>query len=117
MRRPREGVEKLRHGIRISPLDSRLSYWGSILANTLFRLREFEEARKEAEIACGRDDRFANPRVVLAMILTQLGQADEASRAMEEAKRLFPDLTASHVVGLIGRRGVKILRDASLLDQ
>jgi hypothetical protein len=34
----RKGVEMLRHGMRIGPLDNRLSFWGANLAYALFRL-------------------------------------------------------------------------------
>ena len=114
-RKAREGVEKLRHGIRISPMDTRRAYWSTILANALFRLRDYEAALKEAELACRRNDRFANSRVVLAMILAHLGRTAEAAAAMTEARRIFPNLATDNVAGLIGNRGVKILRDAGLI--
>ena len=113
---PRDGVKKLRHGILISPVDARLSYWGTILANTLFRLHEYEDALKEAQTACRRNDRFANPRVVVAMILAHQGRNAEAAKSMDEAKRIFPDLSVNNITGLIGKRGVKILADANLLN-
>jgi adenylate cyclase len=115
-RRPREGVEKLRHGIQISPMDSRLAYWGAILANALFRLREYDEALKEAQAACRRNDRFANARVVVAMIQAHQGRMHKAAEAMDEARRLLPDLSARHVAGLIGNRGVAILARAGLME-
>lgn len=111
----REGVESLRHGIRISPLDTRLAYWGTILANALFRLGESKQALEEAQLACRRHDKFSNSRVVLAMILHSQDRQQEAIAAIDEAKRLTPDLSADNVKGLIGRRGAKILRDAGLL--
>ena len=115
-RHVRQGVESLRHGIRISPLDTRLAYWGTILANALFRLGETEQALEEAQLACRRHDRFSNARVVLAMILHSQQRDQEALAAIEEAKRLAPDLSASNVRGLIGRRGAKMLEDAGLLS-
>ncbi len=111
----RQGVESLRHGIRISPLDTRLAYWGTILANALFRLGETEQALEEARLACRRHDRFSNSRVVLAMILHSQNRNQEAIAAIEEARRLSPDLCADNVKGLIGQRGAKILQDAGLL--
>jgi adenylate cyclase len=114
-RKMREGVDRLQHGIAISPLDSRLAYWGTILANALFRLRRYDEALRAAKDACGRDDRFANSRVVTAMILTRIGQSKAAEDAMQEARRIFPGLGAEHVRGLIGARGVRDLEAAGLL--
>ena len=115
-RHVRQGVESLRHGIRISPLDTRLAYWGTILANALFRLGDIQSALEEAQNACRRHDKFANSRVVLAMILHTENREREAISAIEEAKRLAPDLSADTVRGLIGRRGAKLLQDAGLLD-
>ncbi len=114
-RQVRQGVESLRHGIRISPLDTRLAYWETILANALFRLGESRQALEEAQNACRRHDKFANSRVVLAMILHSENRKPEAIAAIEEAKRLSPGLCAENVRGLIGRRGAKLLQDAGLL--
>ncbi len=115
-RKVRQGVEKLKHGIRISPLDSRLAYWGTSLANALFRLGETETALEEARRACRRNDRFAYSRVVLATILAHQGRWEEAAAVMAEAKRIFPELCRENVKGLIGRRGLKVLQDAKLLN-
>jgi adenylate cyclase len=115
-RRIRQGVESLRHGISISPLDTRLAYWGTILANALFRIGETEQALDEAQLACRRHDKFSNSRVVLAMILHSENREQEALAAIEEAKRLSPDLCADNVRGLIGRRGAKSLQEAGLLS-
>ena len=114
-RKVRQGVESLRHGIRISPLDTRLAYWGTILANALFRLGETQQALEEAQNACRRHDKFANSRVVLAMILHSENREQEAIAAIKEAKRLAPDLRLDSVRGLIGRRGANLLQEAGLL--
>lgn len=115
-RKPRQGIEKLRHGIRISPLDTRLAYWGTILANTLFRLGRTEQALEEAQLACRRHDRFANSRVVLALILLDQNRNQEASDAIEEAKRLAPDLCADNIRGLVGKRAAGLLQAAGMID-
>ena len=111
----RRGVENLQRGMRISPKDNRLAYWGTILAYTLFRLRRVDEALTEAQLACRRDDKLYISRVVLAIILSQLGRAGEAKQAIVEARRIRPELSVEEVRPLVGRRGVMILRDAELL--
>lgn len=111
----RPGVEMLRHGMRISPLDNRLAFWGTNLAFALFRLRNFDEAEDVARQACRRDDKNYMGQIVLAMILADRGRLREARRAAEEAHRLRPDLSAANVRTLIGRRGVQILAKADLL--
>ncbi len=55
-------------------------------------------------------------RVVLALILLQKDRRHEAQAAMRDALRLRPELTCEDVLTLVGRRGVKMLRDTNLLD-
>jgi adenylate cyclase len=112
----RKGIEMLQHGMRISPVDQSLAYWGTNLAYALFRLKRVEEALHEAELACRRDDKLYMARVVLAMILAHLGRSAEAEHAIAEARRVRPDLIAEQVRSLVGRRGIQILRDAQLLE-
>ncbi len=113
-----DSVEKLKYGIRISPLDGRLAFWGTILAFALFQTGKPDEAVEEARRACRRDDRLPWPRILLAMILTSQGLRDAAEDAMADARRIYPKLRAEkiqHMV-VVGRDGVKILREAGLLD-
>ena len=111
-----DGVEKLKYGIRISPLDGRLAFWGTILALALFKAGKLDEAAEEARRACRRDDKLPTPRVVLAIILTSQGLRDAAEDAMADARRIHPKLKAKTIQSVVGRGGVKILRDAGLLD-
>ena len=74
-----------------------------------------DEALTEAQLACRRDDKLYISRVVLAIILSQLGRAGEAKQAIAEARRIRPELSVEEVRPLVGRRGVMILRDAELL--
>jgi adenylate cyclase len=112
----RTGIQHLRHGMRISPLDNRASYWGTNLAYALFRLGDLEAAETEARLACRRDDRLYMARVVLGLIFARQGNLTDASAAIREAVRLRPDLCAEDMRGLVGRRGVEILRSAGLLS-
>jgi adenylate cyclase len=114
--RASDGVEKLKYGIRISPLDDRLSFWGTILAFALFRAGKPDEAIEEARRACRRDDKLLMPRVTLAMIFASQGLREEAEGAMVDAKRIHPVIKAEEIQPVIGRGGVKILREAGLLD-
>jgi adenylate cyclase len=111
----RKGVDMLQHGMRISPLDNRLAYWGTILANALFRLRRVEQAEREARLACKRDDRLYMAKVVLAIILAEQGRVKEAKREIAEALRVRPMLSAQDVRSLVGRHGLQILEKNSLL--
>jgi adenylate cyclase len=111
-----DGVEKLKYGIRISPLDGRLAFWGTILAFALFQAGKPDEAAEEARRACRRDDKLPWPRILLAIILTSQGLRDAAEDAMADARRIYPKLRAEKIQPMVGRDGVKILREAGLLD-
>ena len=50
----------------ISPLNKWLSLWGSLLSLCLMAADDIDQAGREAELACQRDDRLYLPRVVLA---------------------------------------------------
>jgi len=113
--RAKEGVQNLKHGISISPIDQRLAYWETVLAYAVFRLGRPGEAIEIARRACRRDDQFQISRVVLAVVLAAAGNVKEAETAIAEALRIYPDLKAEDMRGLIGRRGIKILGDAELL--
>ncbi|WP_111415454.1 winged helix-turn-helix domain-containing protein [Billgrantia lactosivorans] len=102
--RPGDAVVHLRHGIRISPLDSRLSIWGAVLAMSHLVLGDHAAAREQAELACQRDDRCYMPRIVLAAIHRLDGRHDLARQALDDAYRIKPDLTAEQVAALVGQK-------------
>jgi adenylate cyclase len=97
------GLEKLRHGMLLSPRDYRLGFWGSFYALALARGRRLTEAREEARIACRRDPRFYLARVVLAFIAASVGEREEAISALREARRLRPRLSIEEIQLLVGR--------------
>ena len=104
-------IEHLSHGIAISPMDKRLSVWGSVLAIAHLFTGEFEDAQKSAEYACSQDFKTYMPRVVLAAVYMAQDRADRARLAVEEASKLFPDLNPNHIFYLIGKRhGLKLTR-------
>ncbi len=105
-----EAAEKLGHGIRISPRDQRLAVWGGLLAVALGRQGRLEEAIEQARLACRRDDKLHNPRVILAMLLMEAERPDEAVAARAEAFRIRPDLSVREMLGLVGRKGAKIVQ-------
>ena len=111
-----DSVEKLKYGIRISPLDGRLAFWGTILALALFQVGKPDEAAEEARRACRRDDKLPWPRILLAIIFASQGLRDAAVDAMADARRIYPRLRAEKIQPMIGSHGVKILQEAGLLD-
>jgi len=99
-----EGLEKLQHGMRLSPRDHRLGFWGTFYALALARHRQITEAHEEIRAACRRDPQFYVARVVLAVIAAALGRKEEAVAALNEARRLRPRLSRNEIEFLVGRR-------------
>lgn len=97
-----EAIAHLHHGIRISPLDSRLSIWGAVLAMALIMAEDIDGARHQAELACQRDDRGYMPRVVLGAVHHLCGDAERGRKALDDAYRIYPGLSARQVCALIG---------------
>jgi adenylate cyclase len=98
------GLEKLQHGMRLSPRDHRLGFWGTFYALALARNRQITEAHEEIRAACRRDPRFYVARVVLAVIAAGLGRKEEAVAALNEARHLRPRLSLNEIEFLVGRR-------------
>jgi len=102
-RRVEEAVQHLTHGINISPLDSRLSIWGAMLALGLMQSKDLEGALRQGELACQRDHRSYLPRVVVAGIHLLRDKPELALQALNDAYRIKPDLETAQVLPLLGR--------------
>lgn len=107
LRRLDAGIESLRRGLRISPTDYRRSAWQTALAGGLARLKAYEQALEVVQAACRSDVNFYPPRIVLAGLLSKLGRDGEAARALAEAKRLRPQLSAQEVRIWVGGRSLE----------
>jgi adenylate cyclase len=99
-----KGLEKLQYGMRLSPRDHRLGFWGTFYALALARHRQITEAHEEVRAACRRDPQFYFARVVLALTAAALGRKEEAVAALNEARRLRPRLSLNEIEFLLGRR-------------
>lgn len=111
IQRVEEGVRHLIQGITISPLDSRLSIWGAMLALGLMQSRDLEGALRQGELASQRDHRSHIPRVVVAGIHLLRHEPELARHAMNDALRIKPDLAPAHVFCLVGRElGASLLK-------
>jgi adenylate cyclase len=108
---PELAIERLEHGLRISPRDNRLGVWGSIYALALGFVDRLEEGIEQARLACRRDDRLHNPRVVLAALLIANGRLEEAASALGEARRIRPELSIPEARGIVGGRYAKTLQE------
>lgn len=100
---PEAGTEMMRHGMRISPRDRRLGFWGWALSHFLQRAGRSEEALQEARASAGRDAKLHLPRIVEAAALQMLGRSTDAAQALAAARRLRPGLTLGEVERTHGR--------------
>ena len=105
-----KAIEYLSHGIKISPLDSRLSVWGALLSLAYMFGGDLENAEKQAEAACERNDNTYLPRVVLAVVQAQGSDINNARATHKEAYRIKPDLSIDEIDGIVGKK----LRDVFL---
>jgi adenylate cyclase len=103
------GIVRMRHGIRLSPRDRRLAFWGWALGGFLLRASRPEEALEEARIAARRDPRLYLPPILEAVAQAALGRTELARGALMSAKRLRPQLTQQEIERSHGRRAAKIL--------
>ena len=110
-----KGIEHLRLGIRLSPLDERAAFWGTLLARALFRTGDTEEAVIEAKRACQNSENVAAARIILAVIELVRGNNESAKYAFDEAKRIDPSVAERTIKPLVGQRGIQTLRQAGFL--
>lgn len=99
-----EGIERLRAGMRISPRDRRLGFWGWLLACFLLRANRLDEALAEARLSSRADPRFHLPHVLQAAILDGLGETGEAVAALAAARQCRDRLSLDEVTLTHGRR-------------
>jgi DNA-binding winged helix-turn-helix (wHTH) protein/Flp pilus assembly protein TadD len=98
-----EAIRHLTHGINISPLDSRLSVWGALLALALMQSNDLENALLQGELACQRDHRNYIPRIVVAGIRLMRDERELARKALNDAYRIKPDLLPAQIFPLLGQ--------------
>ena len=108
-RQPERAIATLEHGLRISPRDNRLAVWMGIYALALGFVGRLDEAIEQARVACRRDDKLHNPRVVLAALLVTGNRHEEAVAALAEARRIRSRLSLREVRGIVGGRYAKAL--------
>ncbi len=99
-----EGIEKMRFGMKISPRDRRLGFWGWALGAYLLRAERLDEALAEARTASQRDPKFHFTRVLEAAVLDHKGHSVDASASLALARQLCPTLTLNEIARIHGRR-------------
>ena len=106
-----EGVARMRHGIRLSPRDRKLGFWGWALGLFLMRAGRPLEAYEEVRLASRRDPRLFLLPVLESTVHSALGRSDLAKTSLTSARRLRPELTLSQIEISHGRRAARILAD------
>lgn len=104
-----EGIDRIRRAMRLSPRDRRLGFWGWVLATSLLGSGRANEALDEARAAARRDPKFHLIRVVEALALLRLDQAEAAATALATARKLHPALTLDEIGRAQGRRAREAL--------
>ncbi len=97
------GIETLRYGMKISPRDRRLGFWGWALGTFLLRADRLDEALSEARASSRRDPQFPLPRVLEAAILDRQGQTEEARAALARARQTSSILSQNIIALTHGR--------------
>jgi tetratricopeptide (TPR) repeat protein len=93
----------MQFGMRSSPKDFRLTFWGMILAHAYAQAGRIEDALAEASAASRRDGRLYGARVVAAWMLAKLNRKDEARAALSEARRIRPALNLDEIKRFFGK--------------
>jgi TolB-like protein/Flp pilus assembly protein TadD len=111
-----EGIEHMRLGIKISPRDRRLGFWGWVLGGYLLRSNRAEEALEEARIAARRDPNLHLPLILEAAAQATLGRTALARAALVSARRIRPKLSRQEIEISHGRRAAKVVAGVWDLD-
>lgn len=89
-----DGPTAVRHaeqGVRLSPLDARLSWHEGVLAQAHYVDGDYEQALERARSAVERNESIRFNIGTLIATLAALGRADEASEAAQHLLRIQPD--------------------------
>ena len=105
------GIAYMRQGIKLSPRDRRLAFWGWALGVYLMRAKRPAEALEEARLAARRDPRLFLPPILETLAHAALGQTDAARSSLIAARRLRPELTLREIEISHGRRAMAALAD------
>ncbi len=102
-------IDLMRLGIKISPRDRRLGFWGSSLAHSLMQASRENEAVEEARIAARRDPQLHLPLLVEAVAQVRLGRTELARAALASARRVRPQLSLREIEISYGRAAGRIV--------
>ncbi len=98
-----EAVRHLTHGIHISPLDSRLSVWGALLALAFMQSKILRTPCCKANWPVSVITVSYIPRIVVAGIRLMRNERELARKALNDAYRIKPDLVPAQIFPLLGQ--------------
>jgi adenylate cyclase len=98
------GIARMQHGMRISPRDRGLGFWGWAVGAFELRAGRIDEALQEARASAGRDPKLFLSRILEAACLVALSREAEAGRALAAARKLRPQLTLTEIAVSHGKR-------------
>lgn len=99
-----DGIDLMRLGMRISPRDRRLAFWGWAMGAYMLHGERVVEALAEAHSAQERDPRFYLARILEAGTLVRLGRLSEVHAPLRRARQLRLGLTLDEVRRTHGQR-------------
>ena len=97
-------VQLLEEGIDLSPADSRLPVWRSVLSMAYLASGQLSAAREMAFRACQDDDRLYMSRLALTAISLAQKDSGAAIVALRQCLRIKPDLHEEEVRRFVGEK-------------
>ncbi|MDM0108121.1 tetratricopeptide repeat protein [Variovorax sp. J22R24] len=104
MGRSDDSLERMSYGMRISPRDRRLGFWGWALGCRLMKAQRLEEALEETLASARRDPRLHLSRILEAALLLEMGRESEARIAVATARFIRSRLSLQEVAHTHGPR-------------
>ena len=92
-----------------------MAMWATILTLGIGHTGDMERANEWARLAYKSDSRFFPGLVVLAWVQAKRGQLEHAQTSLDEAARLYPELSAGYVSHFLGKRIAGQMQQAGLV--
>lgn len=108
------GVRDLEHAIKLSPENAGSALWKATLSIGHMVLGDQAAALELAQQACIDDPKYYPGFVAKALVLVQQNRKNEAQSAMDEARRIFPDLDRIKIRNFMGAWAEQTLIEAGI---
>ena len=108
------GIAALSEAVKLSPRDPGLAMWTTILTLGSGYSGDMEGAEKWAALAYKSDPQFFPALVLRAWVQSTKGEIKSAQILYNEAKRLYPPLDESYIIGFMGKEILAEMQNAGL---